>query len=458
MNMTTSDKPFRVKPRPASPRAQKAWNKVFPEQADASIDELQNRIKADRGRAEDLTDKLLAWGQHPDERVQITLIEQAEDLRKNAPDHRDQLDNSLRKLYREACQRAQQEGKCWTPVLDRLAARGETPNSQQRKSLPDEFSRAAAREKLHPLKAWIQQQDDPRLLGVLFNFRALEPLQYVANFAPTIDDRLREVLLHRDHSLAASLALNQNLPAKQQTKLREWALEQFRSYQDRKLLGLAPARDTLLNLEDRGAIEAKQLTQLLCDALREESGKFHQVGPQAQYATEVISRLDISETSLITTAKHFSTNSSVIRKLLQHPQAGVEYYRWAVRTGSLGVRMALAQHPEACRDPEVREILQQDREDATILCHLTRTARGEEFDKLFSQLVEVSPQAAISIIEEGAKAEGPPIESRHLTLLLGQAQGRIRRQALRAAQQFRQAPSPEPGSKGEEPSSIQKGR
>lgn len=431
-------RPFRLQLHTPSSREQARWQKQFPGQAGQDVSTILDNIRAAGECEYEPTHDLKAWGQHPDERVARALLNRADAIRENYRDHQPALNEALLVCFQNASQRAHQENNSWTPVLDAFQHHLEWPHKRIRNEQL-EGPVKLAQEQLQPLVGWIQQQDDPRKLEKILQFQSGLVHRALAREAPCIDPQLQEQLLERSGDLASSLALNDTLPVQQQEQLLQWALRQFHGGALAQVSNLSGAQGVLVGLQDLSVVQPHQLVDTLLEALEPHLESRHSMrAPAVIHALDVLLQTpEVPQQDLVRMGEAVQEYSSHIRMLLDHPRAGESLWQWALQKGGLSVRRVLAMHPEASRVKSIREQLSDDLGDLEVLEGLTRTARGEEFDRLFTRLRETSPQKAINLIEEIGADDSSPIRSYHLTELLGHTEGELRRRALRASQQFR---------------------
>lgn len=95
-----------------------------------------------------------------------------------------------------------------------------------------------------------------------------------------------------------------------------------------------------------------------------------------------------------------SDNNDRVFAVIRHPKANAEVWRHIARNNSRpNVREALAEHPEARHDPEVRDILLSSNARG-VLFHLAKDGFGDEVPDLLERLVERDAKGAFAIMRE----------------------------------------------------------
>lgn len=196
--------------------------RTVPEPQMETIIESQRRTGA--GAWENVEDSLLrikqtklahssrtqSWGEHPDERVAMAMIE---GHRRRAILGRD-VSSRINPAIREGIARAEAEEIVWTPVLDMVAAMGHWYSY----SLRDRVTPKEWAEKLVP---WIETRTSEEDIFDLLRFWADEIWYTVAEHTPILTKNVIEKLLERPHT-ARDIAKNQNLGTEGRTLIRDW--------------------------------------------------------------------------------------------------------------------------------------------------------------------------------------------------------------------------------------------
>jgi hypothetical protein len=292
------------------------------------------------------------WMHHPDERVPIAFLEVH-------PNVFSVGESASVAMYRHAVRSAEAEQVVWTPLLDKLGARGWPYRADAAGGHPP----ARPEDHIGALEPWMaiaSETDLKRLLA--FEHKAVSALAaaYAANLSPDMVAQL--YASEAGPKLPDALALNPNLNLEARARLADLILTDARH--DR-MRGLAPAvraaeagrpllpKDVLWRKMEEGFVNA--IGALLCDATLEEH-------------------------ELLAIAYRLGTNrySSYHLDVANHPAATPKVWlrQLELAGNAYGYRL-LAACPSAMRSPEVRKKLMQSRaEHVTNL--LLETASGSD--------------------------------------------------------------------------------
>lgn len=372
------------------------------------------------------------WYYHPDERVQLALLER-EDL---TPFPRFDTKKHFRLLgiWAKAYAQAIHEGVVWTPVLDRIAGRRQywplrTPGQRVLGS-PDFLDRLPPTHRIdlpyrnlaeHAdlLQDWISGGDPERVALLL---RA-ETDDFVACGLAQIRRLSRTLLfeiLRQRPTMAPILARRRTLSARIRDALKEWAFEDLlrtkerwaslkneeESYQTKWDLayGARVLQELAWSRQSHGVpsftmVDAERVLALL--------GTDQDVPISSRtVATEILlaSTPFLDETALLKLIPHLKREPSLLRRLVVTAnRATPRVWKACLEHSSTeAVFEGLSLIPAAVRDPEIRaRICRSDRVD--VLLRLVDSATEQEFPRLYRKLLRRSPEAAAQALSRRAE-------------------------------------------------------
>lgn len=198
------------------------------------------------------------WGEHPDERVPMAMLEA----------HRTRRILGRRgaglaaPLVNAAMARAEREGVVWTPILDRAARIGVWSTYSG--------ARASSKEWAGLMADWVRKQSEPAQLRELLEFGAEVVWSLVARQARVLDGGMFERILRRPGG-AAVLAENPALSDEQVERMAHWVLEQVEGWSVRSTQPESRTLSTLTTLlGQRGWTPSGEFRKALTELARDD--------------------------------------------------------------------------------------------------------------------------------------------------------------------------------------------
>lgn len=427
-----AETPFRFSLRTYTPEEIAALNAELRREGDAAFRPAEDLLRdIERGVT---PSRALAptWHYHPDERVQLALLER-QDLTPVSTSIDQEPVLNIGAIWATAYMQAASEGVVWTPVLDylsgeryywppmhvgsELVARGFDGYVPRR--LWSMYTYRDQQQQVALLFDWIRS-GTPERVHQLLRFRSAAFIAHVLPDMPALEPATLRQILERRPGVGPKLALNVlRLSKPLQKTLKDWAFDDLPLIAER-LRALPP--DAPVRQKIRATDSVTTLLFLLYEEREQGMRKLRpdevdrlllllevKDDPEADFLNTVRRILlscaaCLDEDRLLKLLSHLSPNSNDVVTLVERAeQATPRVWRACLEHSSTDrVYAAVSRQEDALRVPEIRTLLEQgDSIDA--LTALWQDSTGEEFRRVFRKLARIQPGAAATLLEQNPK-------------------------------------------------------
>lgn len=431
--------PFRLEPRTADDRQVDELNRRLETRGVGVIERTDAALERARCARSAVAARLRALLIHPDERVPLAVVSEGRLLRGKG----ELAVAGRRLLLLRAVQEARGEGMVWTPLLDaidsaEISRLGDRPIDPAAAQLAEGMPYAAGMipgrdEILGPVRAWVEEQRDPRTLEPLLAYHASSVPHAIAIRARAWDSALLARMLEAAPDVASSIALNEHVEPELRERLLAWAFERLEDQDapDGPLRRVgASVVQRFIEQEDaaRGDALIERLLGCLKVAIGEEGAWGETTSGQA--LTVLRSYKDRISSDGLVRCVRATTASWDIEFFALGRHAGPEVWEEALlRTPSGRLRRRIAEIERARRDPAVAGLLAGSGQEE-VLEALAGDVHPSIFGRVFRRFVEASPERALEVLEDRVDEVSDTLDADDVAPLLSAPEREVRGRAF----------------------------